>query len=108
LVLVSNALGNGALEKKHLDDGLKTDPNNFMLHRFKAFSHLKDRDIESAKLEFRKVIELNPKDWDSMNRLGALLIQEGKQDEALRLLRRSLSINGNQPRLKETLRRFGN
>lgn len=48
-------------------------PESYKYHYFKAISYQKLKDIEKAKLEYRKTIELKPDDLNSNMNLGMIL-----------------------------------
>ncbi len=48
-------------------------PSNYKYHYFKAIAHQKLKDIENAKLSYKKTIELKPDDIGANTNLGMLL-----------------------------------
>lgn len=55
------------------DELIEWYPTNHKYHYFKAVSYQKLKDIESAKAEYRKAIELKPDDANSNMNLGMIL-----------------------------------
>ncbi len=106
LARIYNSLGETSKEKEALRAGLAADPDNVYILRIMAFTHMQERNVSEAKLLFERMLKINPRDWDTMNRLGAIYIQEGNAAKGLELLKKSLQLNPNQPRLKQTLERL--
>ncbi|MBL4561570.1 MAG: hypothetical protein JKX79_11375 [Labilibaculum sp.] len=55
------------------DELIEWDPENYKYHYFKAISYQKLKNIEKAKLEYRKAIELKSDDVNSNMNLGMIL-----------------------------------
>ena len=53
--------------------------------------------ITGAEAAYRSILEEDPRHAEALAMLGALYLQRGNLDDALRLLDQSLDINPNQP-----------
>lgn len=71
---------------------------------------------DDALLCFRRAVEIDPTHYPALNGVGVCLLNKyltsdprdtEAQREAVRVLRRSLQINGRQPRIVELLSRYG-
>jgi Tfp pilus assembly protein PilF len=108
LIMTYNATGNSELEKLSLKAAVKEVPESYLIHRMYGFYLLSKMEYNTAKQEFETAISLNKTDYVSMNRLGALYAREGKTGEAIKLLKNSLAINPDQPKIRETIRQMEN
>ncbi|MBC7924888.1 MAG: tetratricopeptide repeat protein [Bryobacteraceae bacterium] len=82
---------------------LTLDPANHALHRELAFLLLEMNRGKEAAVEFRQVIQTDPKDAWALAQLGFLLLQN-EPAEALPLLDRSLAAGGDDEELKDRVR----
>ncbi|GIV35851.1 MAG: hypothetical protein KatS3mg032_0230 [Cyclobacteriaceae bacterium] len=51
--------------KAGLEEAVKTEPNNYLLHYFLAYTYFQSKDYEAAKASVRKALELDPKAFDA-------------------------------------------
>ncbi len=97
-----------------LDQVIRIKPNAIAYERLGAAA-FRMRDYETAQESFELALDLDPNHYPALNglavcRLNAYLwsgeTDTMSKDEAVRLLRRSLQIEPNQPRIIELLRRY--
>ena len=81
-----------------LIDALKWDPKNgyALIMMGNIFAREKD-DIDTAVKYYNEAVVQNPKDHIAINNLGTNLIQIGKWEEGLKLLKKAYEINPNYP-----------
>jgi len=53
--------------------------------------------LNEAEAQYRSILVRNPEHFDALSMLGAICVQRGNFEEALRLINRSLRINPRQP-----------
>ena len=62
---------------------------------------------KDAATSFRKAVELRPDNIGYHNNLGFALYEVGKNEEAFHAFKKSLSMNENQPEIKEFVAKYG-
>ena len=63
--------------------------------------------IPDAVAAARRAVELKPDDVDTLNFLGAMLMQAGQNDQAKDAYAKSLAVKPDQPNVQETLKKLG-
>ena len=86
------------------DITLKIHPEYSQTMINRANYYLELRNMDAAEKDFRKLIQMGSKDADVHNKLGALLANKGKNDEAEFLWRKSLKLKPDQPEIKKALK----
>lgn len=98
-----------------LDAVVELDPSAPAWERV-GYARFKLRDYSGAQSAFRESLNIDTRHFPALNGLAVCLLNEylqsNRQDETARreaidLLRRSLQINRNQPRIAELLSRYG-
>lgn len=98
-----------------LEQVIRTNPGAIAYERLGAAA-FRMRDYETAQESFELAIDFDQRHYPALNglavcRLNAYVwsgeIDSASLDEAIRLLRRSLQLKPNQPRIVELLRRYG-
>ncbi|MDJ0832345.1 MAG: type IV pilus biogenesis/stability protein PilW [Gammaproteobacteria bacterium] len=84
--------GNLELAKEKLVKALAQDPNSSQAHL--AYAVLQNRflDREKAEFHFRQAIELDPKNAEALNTLGAFLCNDGRYQESVKLFMRAVKV----------------
>ncbi|EKD22152.1 MAG: Tetratricopeptide TPR_2 repeat protein, partial [uncultured bacterium] len=72
---------------------LRNTERNFMAHQILADDMVKAGDLTGAESHYREAIRIRPAFKQAYNRLGHLLMIQGKQEEASRLLEKTLHID---------------
>lgn len=62
-------------------------------------------DYETAEKELKKALEINPKNTFALNNLGKTYWDQGKKEEAKSAWQKSLSLNSNQSKVREFLKK---
>lgn len=107
LVIIYNSTKKLDLALECIEAGLKEDSENYMLHRFYGSHFLRIGNLSNAAREYEAVLRLKSDDWEIMTRLGAIYAESGRKNEAITLLKKSLSINSNQPNVRRALNDLG-
>jgi tetratricopeptide (TPR) repeat protein len=107
LVIIYNYMNKPDLALQSIIAGVNEDPQNYMLHRFYGSHFIKIGDLANAESEYEKVISLKNDDWEVMTRLGAIYAEMGRNDDAIAILKRSIAINADQPKVRRALSELG-
>ena len=83
---------------------LRNTERNFMAHQILADDMVKGGDLVGAESHYREAIRIKPAFKQAYNRLGHLMMIQGKQDEAGRLLAKALQID---PKFVPALKNLG-
>ncbi len=51
--------------KAGLEEAIKSEPNNFILHYFLAYTHFQSQNYEASKASVKRALELDPKSFDA-------------------------------------------
>jgi len=96
----------GELDKavKASDIAIKISPEYIHGLITRANLHLELRNIDAAEKDFKKLVQLEVRDVQSYNKLGAILANKGQLYEAGLLWKMSLIIKPDQPEIKEALK----
>ena len=93
---------------------VKTEPTAVGYERL-GFGQFRLRNYPDALAAFRKALEIDPNHFPALNGVGVCLLNQWKfsnetdeqaRTEALKALRRSIQIEGNQPKILELLGRY--
>ncbi len=107
-------LGNYQRAANTLESVIRTNPNATAFERL-GFAHFKRRDFPNALDNYKRSLEMNPKEVAALNGVGATLLTyylQGDQknrtqlEDALGSWRESLRIRPNQPRIVDLLSRY--
>jgi Flp pilus assembly protein TadD len=90
-----------------LGDGIAAVPDSFILHSTRAGVLSKLGDEPGAAQSLARAAQINPNDLKTLNTLGALYAKYGKDEQARQLWQRSLSLEPNQPQIREFLAMIG-
>lgn len=63
-------------------------------------------DFEKSEEFYRKALQIKSNSINTLNKLGKLLLRTGKTGEGLELLKKSLSLNPNQPEIETILKTY--
>lgn len=74
------------------------------IHNNWGYYYHKTRDYQKAIASFSKAIALSPRNYTYHNNLGLVFHEAGKKEEAGMSFKRSLSINDDQPKIKEYMK----
>jgi len=85
------------------DRAIAIYPGFKMAHVNKAYYNIKLGNYAEAESELRKVVEIGTGDPEVYNKLGAVLANLGKPEEAAKFWKTSLKLNGDQPMIKRAL-----
>lgn len=107
LVIIYNYTKKPDLALQCIIAGIKEDPQNYLLHRFYGSHFLLNGDMNNAAREYETVLKFKNDDWEVMTRLGAIYAGAGRKEEAVALLKRSLAINSDQPKVRRALTELG-
>ncbi len=80
-----------------VDNLLDEFEGSFVLSNIKGAVSLSNGKFLDAEFEFKRSIELNPRDPNARNNLGIALQKQGRVDEAILEFGRALEINSNYP-----------
>ncbi len=83
--------------EEDFQQAIKIDPSNSSAHNQLGLIYQDRGDLESAETEFRLALAYKPDFFVALNNLAAVLIRQGKYDEAIRLLQRAIAL---QPDLR--------
>jgi len=96
--------GNEEFKKKNYaaaiglySEGINIDPSQDVLYSNRGLSYMNLNELDKAKTDFSKAIELNPNNTKAMKRISYMLIQEGSLLEALIYLRKVRKIDREEP-----------
>jgi tetratricopeptide (TPR) repeat protein len=84
---------------RHFTVALRYDPDNARYHQLLAAS-LRDQgkeQYERAAEHYRRALELNPEQVESLTGLGLLYLRMGKTDEGIAQLRKAVDHRANEP-----------
>jgi tetratricopeptide (TPR) repeat protein len=107
LVIVYGYMKKEDLALQSIIAGVKEDPQNHMLHRFYGSHFLKIGDLNNAASEYEKVISLKNDEWEVMTRLGGIYAEKGRKSDAIAILKRSIALNPDQPKVRRALSELG-
>jgi Flp pilus assembly protein TadD/predicted AlkP superfamily phosphohydrolase/phosphomutase len=107
LVIIYNYMNKPDLALQSIIAGVNEDPQNYMLHRFYGSHFIKIGDLANAGSEYEKVISLKKDDWEVMTRLGAIYAGMGRKNDAIAILKRSIALNPDQPKVRRALSELG-
>lgn len=51
--------------KTGLEEAIKSEPNNFILHYYLAYTHFQSKDYEAAKASAQRALQIDPKSFDA-------------------------------------------
>ncbi len=51
--------------KTGLEEAVKSEPNNFILHYYLAYTHFQSKDYENAKASAQRALQIDPKSFDA-------------------------------------------
>ena len=88
-----------SLKEKIYLDSLKDEPGNARLHAELGDLYFENKRFPQAIEEYRKAINIDPKDADSYNDLGLALHYTGKSDEAVETLKKGTQMNDSYQRI---------
>jgi type IV pilus assembly protein PilF len=71
---------------------VQMDPNNFDAHYALGNLYFQRKHYADAEREFQACVELNPQSGESLNYLGRVLIMEGKNREAIAVLKKATTL----------------
>ena len=77
-----------------------------MLHNNLACAYTKLKQLPEAEVEFLEEIKINPNYSDAYYNLGLVYKQSGKIDDAIRLWKKTLSLNPSHNYAKNQLERI--
>jgi superkiller protein 3 len=83
--------------EEDFQQAIKIDPSNSSAHNQLGLVYQDRGDLVSAETEFRLALAYKPDFFVALNNLAAVLIRQGKYDEAIRLLQKAISL---QPDLR--------
>ena len=90
-----------------LGQGIAAVPDSFILHSTRA-GVLKQMGNEAGALQaLERAAAISPGDLKTLNTLGALYAKRGREDDARRIWQQSLSLDPNQPQIREFLAMIG-
>lgn len=77
-----------------LIDALRWEPSNHwaLIMMGNIFSRYRN-DVDTALLYYNKAVEVNPDDYLGLNNIGAILMQQGKEQEAGNFFQKALEVN---------------
>jgi len=78
-------------------EGISLDPSQDVLYSNRGLTYMNLNEIEKAKMDFSKALELNPKNIKAMKRISYMLIQEGSLHEGLLYLKKIRKISQEEP-----------
>jgi len=87
--------------------GIAAVPDSFILHSTRAGVLSQLGDERGAAQSLARAAQINPNDLKTLNTLGALYAKYGREDEARKLWQRSLSLDPNQPQIRQFLAMIG-
>ncbi|MBW1668178.1 MAG: tetratricopeptide repeat protein [Deltaproteobacteria bacterium] len=85
-----------------LEKALENKPGDVKNSAWGVYYYKKREYIMAAEY-FKKALQLKPRDYFYLRNLGLALYRVGDRTEALKVMRDSLRINGNQPDLQEMI-----
>ena len=86
------SMGNLKKATNYYLEALKEDPEVSIIY-FNLGSLYQDKNPNLAISYFERAVELEPKDWDSLNRLGVLYKNRGEFDKAIDCYKRAIELN---------------
>ncbi len=99
--------GNLRESDRVLGEGIAAVPDSFILHSTRAGVLSQLGDERAAAQSLARAAQINPNDVKTLNTLGALYAKYGQEDEARKLWQRSLSLQPDQPQIREFLAMIG-
>jgi tetratricopeptide (TPR) repeat protein len=87
-----------------IEDAIRVDPENPGFHHRLGRIALRQHDVDTAKSELRRALELNPDFHEAGVSLASLLADEGDSDEAMQLLDRVERMPAVRPSLLATIK----
>ena len=86
---------------------LHNNKNSAWVYNNWCYYYSKRGETAKAIDSIKKAVDIEPDNTLYYNNLGNLLLAAGKKDEAVKVFRQSLSINGNQEGVKNILKEEG-
>lgn len=86
-----------------IEAGLLHEPELCSTHEVAARVFFLVKQFDRAEVHFRKALELDPINMDCLGWLGLTCLQQGRKEEALPLLEKSIAINPYQRRVRAAL-----
>jgi tetratricopeptide (TPR) repeat protein len=93
--------------REELKKLLHNNKNYAWVYNSWCYYYSKQGETAKAIDSIKKAVEIEPDNTLYYNNLGNLLLAAGKKDEAVKVFRKSLSINGNQKSVKNILKEKG-
>lgn len=95
----ANAFNNGNYKEalSSWDNLIKKYPNEASAYYNRAITNVRLNDSPSAEKDYRKAIELNPNMTEALDGLSSILMGQGKTNEAMEYINKSLEINPENP-----------
>ena len=90
-----------------LEKSLHNNKNSAWVYNNWCYYYSKRGETAKAIDSIKKAVDIEPDNTLYYNNLGNLLLAAGKKDEAVKVFRQSLSINGNQEGVKNILKEEG-
>jgi tetratricopeptide (TPR) repeat protein len=90
----------------YLFNAVELDPDFLEAKGLYATVLLQEKEIELAKELYQEIIKQNPKDIKSLNNLASIYIEEGKKEEARKLLEQCLLIDPSFEYAKKNLEKL--
>lgn len=101
--------------KEVLESVLQIDPQNSRAYRYMGVYHIKNNEFEPALENYLMATQFDENDWDAHKGLGVayMLRSISKNDSEAKYMaidhwKKSLSINPQQPKLRELLAKYNN
>jgi TolB-like protein len=79
--------------KKYIDRALELDPLSAEIQTSSGYWHNQNFNFREAEARYRKSIDMNPNQDNVYNWLGQLLDQTGRENEALEIYKKGISVN---------------
>ena len=95
-----NYLNNQEVHKAivHLREAANGDPNNFRYYQTLGLAFSMNGQLDLAEEALAKALAINPKDSESRNLMGSILVEQGRYDDAVAELREVIKDSTyNQP-----------
>ena len=90
-----------------LEKSLHNNKNSAWVYNNWCYYYSKRGETAKAIDSIKKAVDIEPDNTLYYNNLGNLLLAAGKKDEAVKVFRKSLAINGNQKSVKNILKEKG-
>jgi TolB-like protein/Flp pilus assembly protein TadD len=101
--VVLNPLGRFREAKLQFHKALELDPASLVTNGGLAGTYYLENDLDAAAEQFRRTIELDPRQYGARRMLGLVLLQQGEFEKAISTLEEALPLAGGDPRVRATL-----